>query len=100
MAIWGKLKDELDRAGRAAQKAVDEGKVRLDLLRVRQRADRAAQALGHAVYQARKSGGDLTADQYHRLAGDLAAAQAEIAALEAQLREAGLPTDEPSPGAV
>lgn len=97
MALWDKLKGEVDRAGRAAQKAVDEGKVRLDLVRAKQRADRAAQALGYAVYDARKSGGDLTAEQYHRLSGDLAAVQAEIRGLEAQLApadpasEAGLP---------
>ena len=96
MALWGKLKDELDRAGRAAQKAVDEGRVRLDLLRAKQRADRAAQALGYAVYQARKSGGDLAADSYHRLAGEVAAAQAEVASLEAQLRDAGLPAEPPA----
>ena len=96
MALWGKLKDELDRAGRAAQKAVDEGRIRLDLLRARQRADKAAQALGYAVYQARKTGGDLTADQYHRLAGDLAAAQAEVSSLEAQLADAGLPAEPPA----
>ena len=97
MALWDKLKGEVDRAGRAAQKAVDEGKVRLDLVRAKQRADRAAQALGYAIYDARKTGGDLTADQYHRLSGDLAAVQAEIRGLETQLEpadpasEAGLP---------
>lgn len=88
MAILGRLKDELDRAGRAAQKAVDEGKARLDLMRARQRADKAAQALGYAVYQARNTGGDLTAEQYHRLAAELTSAQSEINALETQLREA------------
>lgn len=97
MAIWDKLKDEVDRAGRVAQKAVDEGKARLDLARARQRADRAAQALGYAIHEARKSGGDLTAEQYHRLSGDLSAARAEISGLEAQLStvdpvgEAGAP---------
>lgn len=85
MAIWGKLKDELDRAGKAAQKAVDEGKVRLDLVRARQRADRAAQALGYAVYDARKVGGDITAEHYHRLAAELTAAQTEVDGLERQL---------------
>ena len=89
MAIWGKLKDELDRAGRAAQKAVDEGKVRLDLMRARQRADRAAQGLGYAVYQARKTGGDLTAEQYHRLAAELTAAESEVKTLETQLTSTG-----------
>ena len=42
MALWNKLKDELGRAGRAAQEAIDEGKLRLDLLRSRQAMDRAA----------------------------------------------------------
>ena len=35
MALWNKLKDELNRAGRAAQEALDEGKLRLDLMRTR-----------------------------------------------------------------
>lgn len=95
MALWGKLKDELDRAGRVAQKAVDEGKIRLDLLRARQRADRAAQALGYAVHDARKNGGELTAEQYHRLAADLVAAQAEIKSMESQLAAAGATGDDP-----
>ena len=86
VALWDKLKDEVDKAGRVAQKAVDEGKARLDLMRAKQRADRAAQALGYAVYEARKTGGDLAADQYHRLSGDLAAAMAEVRGLEAQLK--------------
>src|SRR5438045_6890703 len=64
MALWNKLKDELGRAGRAAQEAIDEGKLRLDLLRSRQAMDRAAQKLGYAAYRARKSGGDIAQDEY------------------------------------
>lgn len=93
MAIWGKLKDELDRAGKAAQKAVDEGKVRLDLMRARQRADRAAQGLGYAVYDARKAGSDITAEHYHRLAAELTAAQSEVETLERQLDTKEPPAD-------
>ena len=52
MPIWDKLKTELDRAGKAAQTALDEGKMRLEAFRVRQLADKAAQALGYAVYRA------------------------------------------------
>lgn len=85
MALWDKLKTELDRAGRAAQTAFDEGKVRLEILRVRQLADKAAQALGYAVHNARKSGGNLDDDTYSRLSGTLAAHEAEVARLEAQL---------------
>jgi uncharacterized protein involved in exopolysaccharide biosynthesis len=88
MTIWNKLKDELDKAGRAAEQAIDEGRVRLEMHRARQRADRAAQALGYAVHQARKAdGGDLSAEEYSRLSGELAAAEAEVARLEAQLRD-------------
>jgi hypothetical protein len=77
MPLWNKLKQELDRAGKAAQSAIDEGRVRLDLHRARQRADRAATALGWALYRARKIGGDLEPEQYARLAADVAAAEAE-----------------------
>ncbi|HEY0971727.1 MAG TPA: hypothetical protein VGE02_12230 [Gemmatimonadales bacterium] len=85
MALWDKLKTELDRAGRAAQTAFDEGKVRLELLRLRQLADKAAQALGYAVHNARRAGGELDQESYARLSSTLAAHEAEISRLEAQL---------------
>ena len=53
MALWNKLRTELDRAGRVAQDALDEGKLRLEIFRARQLVDRAAQSLGYAVYRAR-----------------------------------------------
>ncbi|MGH7636534.1 MAG: hypothetical protein ACREOK_02695 [Gemmatimonadaceae bacterium] len=89
MAIWNKLKDELNRAGRAAQDAIDEGKIRLDLMRARQAMDRTAQKLGYAVYRARKLGGDVPADEYARLSGEMANAEAEVERYETLLREAG-----------
>jgi hypothetical protein len=88
MALWNKLKDELNRAGRAAQDALDEGKVRLDLLRSRQALDRSAQKLGYAVYRARKLGGDVPTDEYARLSGEMANAEAEVERYETLLREA------------
>ena len=88
MALWDKLKTELDRAGRVAQSAFDEGKARLEIVRVRQLADRAAQALGYAVYNARKNGGDLDGETYERLSTTLAAHEAEAQRLEAQLEAA------------
>jgi hypothetical protein len=95
MAIWDKLKTELDRAGRAAQSAFDEGKARLEIMRVRQLADKAAQALGYAVYNARKGGSELDAETYARLSSTLAAHEAEAQRLEAQLEAArgGQPVD-------
>ncbi|HEU4995888.1 MAG TPA: hypothetical protein VFT29_13780 [Gemmatimonadaceae bacterium] len=88
MALWNKLKDELNRAGRAAQEALDEGKLRLDLMRSRQAMDRAAQKLGYAVYRARKLGGDIPSDEYERVASDVANAEAEVERFETLLREA------------
>jgi len=87
MALWDKLKTELDRAGKAAQGAIDEGKVRLDAFRVRQLADKAAQALGYAVYRARLQNQDVDADTYSRLSSTLAAHEAEANRYEAQLAE-------------
>jgi hypothetical protein len=88
MALWNKLKDELNRAGRAAQEALDEGKIRLDLMRTRQSMDRAAQKLGYGVYRARKLGGDIPADEYARLSSEVANAEAEVERFETLLREA------------
>jgi hypothetical protein len=87
MAIWGRLKQELDRASRVAQGAIDEGRVRLEVFRARQRADRAAQTLGYAVYRGRKTATDLAVDDYDRYAADVERAEAEIERLERQLTD-------------
>ncbi|MDQ6716773.1 MAG: hypothetical protein M3Z17_00330 [Gemmatimonadota bacterium] len=86
MAFIDKLKTELDRAGKAAQEALDDGKTRLDAFRSRQQADKAAQALGYAVYRAKKGGAaDLDAETYSRLSSTLATHDSEAARLEAEI---------------
>ncbi len=85
MALWDKLKTELDRAGKAAQTAIGDGKVRIDLMRVRQLADKTAEALGYAVFNARQKGEEMDTDSYSRLSETLAAHMAEVDRLEAQL---------------
>jgi hypothetical protein len=87
MALWTKLRTELDRAGRIAQDAFDEGRLRLEALRARQLADRAAQALGYAVYRARLDGREIDADLYASLSATLTAHEAEVASLERKLAE-------------
>ena len=87
MALWDKLKTELDRAGKAAQVALDEGKVRLEAFRARQLADKAAQALGYAVYRSRQSGQELDSDTYARLSSALAGHEAEATRLETTLKD-------------
>ena len=99
MPLWDKVKQELDRAGRAAQDALDEGRVRLEAFRARQHADRAAQALGYALFRARTAGSDLDAQAYERLSATLARHEAEATKLETQLdeiqgrRKAGYPEE-------
>ena len=85
MPLLDRLKQELDRAGRAAQDAFDDGKTRLEAFRTRQLADKAAQVLGYAVYRAKKGGRDLDAATYDRLAGTLETHDTEAARLEAEI---------------
>jgi hypothetical protein len=85
MALLDRLKQELDRAGKAAQDAFDDGKTRLEAFRTRQLADKSAQALGYAVYRAKKSGRELDAATYERLAATLETHDTEAARLEADI---------------
>ena len=85
MAILDRLKQELDRAGKVAQDAFDDGKTRLEAFRTRQLADKAAQALGYAAYRAKKSGRELDAATYDRLAATLETHDTEAARLEAEI---------------
>jgi hypothetical protein len=88
MALWDRLRQELDRAGRTAADAVDEGRLRLDLYRARQNADRFAQKLGYAVFRARSGGGEISTDEYTAVANDLRAAEAEVTRYETLVGEA------------
>ena len=67
MGIWDKVQGELNRAGKAAQDALDEGRLRLEIFRVRQLADKAAQALGYAAYRAKEKGEEMEAAAWDRL---------------------------------
>lgn len=85
MALLDRLKQELDRAGRVAQEAFDDGKTRLEAFRTRQLADKAAQALGYAVFRSRKSGGDLDPATYDRLRATLETHDSDAARLENEI---------------
>ena len=86
MAIWNALKRELDKAGQAAQGALDEGKLRLESHRAKQRAEAAAASLGFAVYRAKVAGGELEPERYSVLAANLESAENDIARLEAEIK--------------
>ena len=85
MPLLDRLKQELDRAGKVAQDAFDDGKTRLEAFRTRQLADKAAQALGYAVYRARKNGVEIDAATYDRLKSTLETHDTEAGRLEAEI---------------
>jgi hypothetical protein len=85
MALWDKLSTELRSAGKAARGAIDEGKLRLELFRIRQLADKAAQALGYAVYQAHQGGNEPAPDTIKRLEATLTEHETTAKRLEAEL---------------
>jgi hypothetical protein len=85
MALLDRLKQELDRAGKVAQDAFDDGKTRLEAFRTRQLADKAAQALGYAVYRAKKGGAELDAATSDRLRATLETHDTEAARLESEI---------------
>lgn len=91
MSLWDKFQKELDRAGDAAKGALDEGRLRIELFRVRQLADKAAESLGYAVHRARREGRELDVEAMTRLDGALTRHDDEAARIEAEiakLREA------------
>lgn len=85
MGLLDKLKTEIKSAGQAAKGAIDEGKVRIEIFRVRQSADAAAQALGYAVHRARKEGHELDPDTLARLDETVTKHETEAARLEGEL---------------
>ncbi len=86
MGLFDRLKGELESAGKAAHGAIDEGRLRLEIFRVRQSADRSAQALGYAVHRAAKAGAEPVNDEITRLKAALAGHEAEAERLEEELR--------------
>ena len=85
--LWDKLKTELDKAGKVAQGALDEGKLRIELVRIRQAADKNAESLGYAVYRARKEGREPDQETYSSLISSMSENEAEIARIEAELKK-------------
>src|SRR3954470_20453560 len=88
MALIDRLRQELDRAGRQASRALDEGRLRLDLYRAKQSLDRFAQRFGFASYRARKAGADLPPEEVTAHMNNLTAAEAEVTRLETLIAEA------------
>ncbi|WP_306519335.1 hypothetical protein [Gemmatimonas sp.] len=100
MALWEKVKQGIDKAGKAAQDAFDEGKLRLDAYRAREQADKAAEALGYALFRATEAGGELDANARQRLMAALRARDEDARRLETELaNERARTAAQGSPGA-
>jgi hypothetical protein len=95
MALWDKVREGLDKAGKAAQDVFDEGKLRLEAYKAREQADKAAEALGYALFRADRDGRELDADARSRLIAALAERDEVARRLEEQV--ARLKTDAPPP---
>ncbi|MGV3708244.1 MAG: hypothetical protein ACO1Q7_05335 [Gemmatimonas sp.] len=83
MAIWDKVKEGIDKAGKAAQEAFDDGKTRIDAYRAREQADKAAESLGYAVFRAAEEGRELEDVARQSLMQTLRERDAEARRLEA-----------------
>ena len=88
MALFDKLREELDRAGRQASRAFDEGRLRLELYRAKQSVDRFARRFGYAVFRAKQQGGELPPEELASHMANLTAAEAEVTRLETLIDEA------------
>jgi hypothetical protein len=105
MALWDKVRQEIDKAGHAARELLDEGKLRIEAYRARERADEAAAALGYAWFRSGGGDGALAPDVRERLWNALTLQDAEARRLEAALeaaRQAGatpVGTQTPTPAA-
>ena len=84
--IFDRLNQELEAFGKKAQAALDEGKLQIELLRVRRRQDNAARDLGLLVYR-KERGGEVEASRIDALLSRLDDLKADIARLEQQIAE-------------
>jgi uncharacterized coiled-coil protein SlyX len=84
MNLFDRMAAGLDRMGRKANLALDEGKLRVELMRVRRRMDQAARDLGYIAYRQGK-GEQAPAGEIEALSRRIAQAEVEVARLQAAL---------------
>jgi hypothetical protein len=85
--LFDRLNQELEAFGKKAQAALDEGKLQIELMRVRRKRDSAARDLGLLVYR-RERGSEIEARRTDALLFKLDDLEAELARLGQQLEEA------------
>lgn len=85
--LFDRLNQELEAFGKKAQKALDEGKLQIELLRLRRRHDNVARDLGVMVHR-RERGGETEPRRIDALMLRLDDLQADVARLERQIADA------------
>src|SRR3954452_14112722 len=85
--LFDRLNQELEAFGRKAQWALDEGKLQIELLRLRRKQDQAARDLGLLVHR-RERGGEADPRRMDALLIRLDELVKEITRLEGQVQEA------------
>ena len=84
--LFDRLNQELEAFGKKAQAALDEGKLQIELLRIRRRRDNAARDLGLLVHR-RERGGEIEAPRIEALMLRIDGLQADMTRLEQQIGE-------------
>ena len=84
--LFDRLNQELEAFGKKAQAALDEGKVQIELLRVRRKRDGVARDLGLLIHR-RERGGEVEPRRVDALLLRLDDLEAEIRRLELQAAE-------------
>ena len=84
MSLMYRIADGLETLGKRANQSLDEGKLRMDLLRARRRMDAAARDLGYVTYRQAKGQG-APDGEVESLTRRIAAAEAEVARVQAAI---------------
>jgi outer membrane murein-binding lipoprotein Lpp len=84
--LFDRLNQELEAFGKKAQAALDEGKLQIEVLRIRRRRDNAARDLGLLIHR-RERGGVVETARIDALMLRIDDLQADIARLERQIGE-------------
>jgi hypothetical protein len=87
MSLWDKVSAGVNKAAKAAESAVDEGKQRLQAYQARQRADKKAESLGYAVARAKAENREPDEASMKALVDSVIAADQEATLLEKSSRE-------------
>lgn len=86
MSLIDRFAAGIETLGVKANQALDEGKLRMDLVRVRRRMDKAARDLGYLTYRQAKGTQSLPAD-VEALTRRIADGEADAARIEAEIEQ-------------